>query len=114
MRMSDWSSDVCSSDLRKLVVASSDGRGFMVPEDEVVAQTRAGKQVLNVKGDVEAAACKRVEGDSVAVLGSNRKLLVFPVMELPELTRGRGVEVQRSEELRVGKGGVSRGTLRGF
>ncbi len=79
---------------RKLVVASSDGRGFVVPEDEVLAQTRAGKQVLNVKGDIEAAACRPVEGDSVAVLGSNRKLLIFPVKDLPEMTRGRGVKLQ--------------------
>jgi topoisomerase-4 subunit A len=79
---------------RKLVVASSDGRGFVVAEDEVVAQTRAGKQALNVKGDVEAAVCKPVTGDSVAVIGDNRKLLIFPVAELPEMTRGRGVKLQ--------------------
>jgi topoisomerase-4 subunit A len=79
---------------RKLVVASSDGRGFVVAEDEVVAQTRAGKQALNVKGDVEAAVCKPVTGDSVAVIGDNRKLLIFPVTDLPEMTRGRGVKLQ--------------------
>jgi topoisomerase-4 subunit A len=79
---------------RKLVVASSDGRGFMVPEDDVIAQTRAGKQVLNVKGQVEAAACKVVEGDSLAIIGENRKLLIFPVKELPVMTRGRGVKLQ--------------------
>ncbi len=79
---------------RKLVVASSDGRGFVVPEDEVLAQTRTGKQVLNVKGDIEAEACKPVAGDSVAVLGENRKLLAFPLKELPEMTRGRGVKLQ--------------------
>ncbi len=78
----------------KLVVASSDGRGFIVPEDDVVAQTRTGKQVLNVKGDVEAAACAPVEGDQVAVLGRLRKLLIFALSELPEMTRGRGVKLQ--------------------
>ena len=56
---------------RKLLVASSDGRGFVVNEDEVIAQTRQGKQALNVKGDVEAAACTPAEGDTVAVLGEN-------------------------------------------
>jgi topoisomerase-4 subunit A len=79
---------------RKLIVASSDGRGFMVPEDEVLAQTRSGKQVLNVKGDIEAQVCRQVEGDQVAVIGDNRKLLIFPVKELPEMTRGRGVKLQ--------------------
>jgi len=78
----------------KLVVASSDGRGFIVLEDDVVAQTRTGKQVLNVKGDVEAAACAPVEGDQVAVLGRLRKLLIFALSELPEMMRGRGVKLQ--------------------
>ncbi len=78
----------------KLVVASSDGRGFIVLEDDVVAQTRTGNQVLNAKGDVEAAACAPVEGDQVAVLGRLRKLLIFALSELPEMTRGRGVKLQ--------------------
>ena len=79
---------------RKLVVASSDGRGFVVTEDDVIAQTRGGKQALNVKGDVEAVVCRPVTGDSIAVIGDNRKLLVFPVTELPEMARGRGVKLQ--------------------
>ncbi len=79
---------------RKLIVASSDGRGFIVPEEEVVAQTRNGRQVLNVSGDTEARACCVVEGNSVAVIGENHKLIVFPLEELPEMTRGRGVKLQ--------------------
>lgn len=78
----------------KLIVASSDGRGFVVPEDDVVAQTKNGKQVLNVKGDVEAAACADAEGDHLAVLGKKRKLLIFPLSEVPEMSRGRGVKLQ--------------------
>jgi topoisomerase-4 subunit A len=78
----------------KLVVAASDGRGFIVPEDDVVAQTKSGKQVLNVKGDVEAAACAFVIGDYLAVLGRKRKMLVYPLSELPEMSRGRGVVLQ--------------------
>jgi topoisomerase-4 subunit A len=78
----------------KLVVASSDGRGFLVPEDDVVAQTKAGKQVLNVGKGVEAAACAPVHGDSVAVVGENRKIIIFALDELPEMTRGRGVKLQ--------------------
>ena len=80
---------------RKLLVASSDGRGFVVSEDEVVAQTRTGRQVLNVSGGVEARACAAAEGDSVAVVGENHKLIIFPLSELPEMTRGRGVMLQR-------------------
>ncbi|NNE86213.1 MAG: DNA topoisomerase IV subunit A [Alphaproteobacteria bacterium] len=79
---------------RKLFVAASDGRGFIVPEGEVVAQTRSGKQVLNVRGDIEAQVCTIAKGDHVAVIGDNRKLLIFPLAELPEMTRGRGVKLQ--------------------
>jgi topoisomerase-4 subunit A len=90
---------------RKLLVAASDGRGFVVPEDEVAAQTRTGKQVLNVRGDVEAAVCRVVAGDHVAVVGANRKLLVFPLDELPEMNRGRGNKLQS-----YAKGGLSDAT----
>jgi topoisomerase-4 subunit A len=83
---------------RKLLVASTDGRGFVVPEDEVIAQTKNGKQVLNVAPPVEARVCTPVEGDSVACLGENRKLLLFPLAELPEMTRGRGITLQKYRE----------------
>jgi topoisomerase-4 subunit A len=83
---------------RKLVVASHDGRGFVVPEEEVVAQTRAGKQVLNLAEGVEAQACAAVEGDHLAVIGENRKMIVFPIGELPEMTRGRGVILQKYKD----------------
>ncbi len=79
---------------RKLIVASSAGDGFVVPEDEVVAQTRAGKQVLNVAEGIVAAVCKPVEGDHVVVVGDNRKMLVFPLTDLPEMGRGKGVAAE--------------------
>ncbi|WP_111735315.1 DNA topoisomerase IV subunit A [Roseovarius amoyensis] len=82
----------------RLLVASSAGDGFVVSEDEVVAQTRAGKQVLNVRGDVRAKVCKPVTGDHVACVGENRKVLVFPVSELPEMTRGKGVRLQKYKD----------------
>jgi topoisomerase-4 subunit A len=82
---------------RKFLVAASDGRGFVVPEDDVVAQTRAGKQVLNVGEGITARAVTLVEGDTVAVIGKNRKLLLFPLTELPEMGRGRGVTLQKSK-----------------
>ena len=83
---------------RKLLVASTSGDGFIVPEDEVIAQTRTGKQVLNVRGDVTAHVCKPVNGDHVAVVGENRKVLVFPLSELPEMGRGKGVRLQRYKD----------------
>jgi topoisomerase IV subunit A len=82
---------------RHLIVASSDGYGFVVAEDDCLATTRKGKQVLNVKLPAETQACAVVpEGaDHVAVVGENRKLLVFPVSELPRMSRGRGVRLQK-------------------
>lgn len=80
---------------RKLMVASTAGDGFVVPEKDVIAQTRTGKQVLNVKDDVKAMICKPVDGDHVAVVSKNSRFLVFPVDELPELGRGKGVRLQK-------------------
>ncbi|WP_422048955.1 DNA topoisomerase IV subunit A [Shimia sp.] len=80
---------------RRLLVASSAGDGFVVPEKDVIAQTRTGKQVLNVKDDVKAMICKPVDGDHVAVVSKNARFLVFPVDELPELGRGKGVRLQK-------------------
>ena len=89
----------------KLLVASSAGDGFVVPEDDVIAQTRAGKQVLNVKGDVRARVCSTVTGDHVACVGENRKVLLFPLDELPEMGRGKGVRLQKYKD-----GGMSDAT----
>lgn len=82
---------------RKFVVASDAGRGFIVSEDDVVAQTKNGKQVLNLKTGEEARAlCEIPDGhDHLAVLGTKRKLLIFPLDELPEMSRGQGVMLQR-------------------
>ena len=90
---------------RKLLVASSAGDGFIVNEEDVVAQTRSGKQVLNVRGDVRAVVCKPVTGDSVAVVGENRKVLVFGQDELPQMGRGKGVRLQKYKD-----GGLSDAT----
>jgi len=82
---------------RRLLVASDRGRGFIVEENDVVAQTRGGKQVLNLSAGEEGAACYVVapDADMVAVVGSNRKLLVFPLDDVPTMSRGRGVILQR-------------------
>ncbi|MBE7636891.1 DNA topoisomerase IV subunit A [Sneathiella sp. P13V-1] len=83
---------------RKLLIASTDGRGFIVDENGVIAQTRNGKQTLNVSGDVEAAFCIEAQGDSIAVVGENRKLNCFALEEVSEMTRGRGVTLQRYKD----------------
>ena len=80
------------------LVASSAGDGFVVTEDEIVAQTRTGKQVLNVKPGVTAKVLIPAEGDHVAVVGDNRKLIVFPLAELPEMGRGKGVRLQKYKD----------------
>jgi len=80
---------------RRLLVASSKGHGLQVDEDNVLAAKRGGKQILNVSGDAEAQACTFVDGDMVGVIGDNRKLLVFPLKEVPIMPRGRGVLLQR-------------------
>ncbi len=79
----------------RLIVASTAGDGFVVPEEEILAQTRAGRQAMNLAGAVAAAACKPVAGDHVAVVSQNGRLLVFPLAELPEMARGKGVRLQK-------------------
>ncbi|MEZ5885943.1 MAG: DNA topoisomerase IV subunit A [Paracoccaceae bacterium] len=89
----------------KLIVASDAGDGFLVAMDEVIAQTRAGKQVMNLSDGAVMAAVKPVAGDHVAIVSKNRKLLVFPISELPEMGRGKGVRLQKYNMAR-GRQGV--------
>lgn len=86
----------------KRLIASDLGNGFIVAEKDVIANTRKGKQVLNVSGAVEAKLCVPAVGDMVAVMGQNRKLLVFPADQLPEMGRGKGVRLQKYKD-----GGIS-------
>ena len=83
---------------RKLLVVSREGYGFTVPEAEVAANTRKGKQVMNVKAPDEAVRCLTVSGDHVAIVGENRKMLVFPLAQVPEMARGKGVRLQRYKD----------------
>jgi topoisomerase-4 subunit A len=78
----------------RYLVAGSDGKGFLVKGEDLLAEKRTGKQVLNVDPPAEAAVCAPAEGDSIAVIGENRKLLIFPIDQVPEMTRGRGVQLQ--------------------
>lgn len=80
---------------RKFLVASRDGQGFVVREEDCVANTRKGKQVLNVAPPNEARALCVVAGDQVAAIGDNRKMVIFPLDQVPEMARGRGVRLQR-------------------
>ena len=86
------------ADGSRLLVAASTGHGLIVPVDAAFAQTRSGKQVLNISGLARAVACCVVKGDMVATVGVNRKLLAFPLSEVPEMTRGKGVILQRFKE----------------
>ncbi|MGQ0611803.1 MAG: DNA topoisomerase IV subunit A [Paracoccaceae bacterium] len=89
----------------RFLVASSAGDGFVVPAEELLAQTRAGKQVMSLSGGARTALCRKVAGDAVAVVGDNRKLLVFALSELPEMARGKGVRLQKYKD-----GGLSDAT----
>jgi topoisomerase-4 subunit A len=85
---------------RKLLIGSTAGHGFIVPEDEVLASTRKGKQVLNVDASDEAKLCVPIApgADYVATIGDNRKMLIFPIEEINEMTRGKGVILQRIKD----------------
>ncbi len=82
---------------RQLLVASSIGKGFVIDEEDVIAQTKGGKNILN-PGKGKAIACRMVEGDHVAVIGTHRKLLVFPIDQIPPMKRGQGVTLQKYKD----------------
>ena len=83
---------------QKYLLASSAGDGFIVPSEELLAQTKAGKAVLTVRDGVKTAVCTPVTGDTIAVVGDNRKMLVFPLSELPEMAKGKGVRLQKYKD----------------
>ncbi|WOJ88985.1 DNA topoisomerase IV subunit A [Methylocapsa polymorpha] len=82
----------------KMLVSASDGRGFTASQDEMIGGTRKGKQLINVDEPAKAALVVAAEGDHVAVIGENRKLLVFPLDQVPEMARGKGVRLQRYKD----------------
>ena len=88
---------------QKMIVVSSDGRGFIVVADDLIAQTKNGKQVLNVSGKAKAYQCAPIAPghDHVATIGTNRKMLVFALEELPDMNRGKGVILQKFKEGRL-------------
>ncbi|MDP5110790.1 MAG: DNA topoisomerase IV subunit A [Rickettsiaceae bacterium] len=87
---------------QKLLLASNNGKGFIVSSDDLVASTKGGKQILNLSKDNKCIVCTPVEGDMVAVIGTNRKLIVFGIDELPEMKRGQGVILQKYRDAKLG------------
>ena len=83
---------------RKLLLAATSGHGFITSEDDAIAMTKNGKRVMNVKPGIEAAVARPLTGDHVAVIGENRKLLIFALSEVPEMARGQGVYLQRYKD----------------
>ena len=83
---------------RKMLAATSDGRGFIVGQDEMIGGTRKGKVLMNPDEGAKAALLVPAEGDHVAVVGENRKLVVFPLDQVPEMSRGKGVRLQRYKD----------------
>ena len=108
---------------RRLLVAASSGNGFITNEDDAIAMTKKGKQVMNVKPGIEAVSCHAVPGDAdiVAVIGENHKLLLFPLSEVTEMGRGQGVFLQKYNASHLsdaiaynGKDGLKDGNGRAF
>src|SRR6185437_8226912 len=82
----------------KMLIATTDGRGFIVPQDELPSSTRKGRALIGVDAPAKANVIVPADGDHVATIGENRKLLVFPVSQLPEMARGKGVRLQRYKD----------------
>lgn len=81
-----------------LIVAADKGHGFKINADNIIAQTKSGKHIINVKGDNKAKVCKKIDGDTIAVVGNNRKLILYSIDEVPELNKGKGVILQRYKD----------------
>ena len=80
------------------IIASTDGKGFMVDENHLLAQTRNGRKIMNLADGETAIFCKKIVGDMIAIVGENRKLLIFPIEEIPSMARGRGVTLQKYKD----------------
>ena len=80
------------------LIASNTGKGFLVDENHIIAQTRNGRKIMNLGDGEKTVFCKKITGDMVAAIGDNRKLLVFKVEEIPTMARGRGVTLQKYKD----------------
>lgn len=102
--------DIGSSDIvnilahktkQKILMASNNGKGFLVESDDLIAQTKGGKQVMNVSGDNKCVVASKAEGDMIACVGTNRKLLVFTTEEIPVMKKGQGVTLQKYRDAQL-------------
>ena len=80
------------------VIASNMGKGFVVDENHLIAQTRNGRKIMNLAEGEKAVFCRKITGDMIAVVGDNRKLLIFKIEEIPTMARGRGVTLQKYKD----------------
>ena len=87
---------------RKILLAANNGKGFIVSSDDLIASTKSGKQVMHLSGNNKCLVCTPIDGDMVAVIGTNRKLLVFALDEIPEMKRGQGVMLQKYRDAQLG------------
>jgi topoisomerase IV subunit A len=89
-----------ASSAKRMLVAASDGKGFVVKMEDIIAETRKGRQVVNLRPGAKLVAVRRIaaDHDSVAAVGDNRKLVIFPLVELPEMGRGQGVTIQKYKD----------------
>ena len=83
---------------KKYIVASSVGNGFIVNSNDMLSNRKSGKQVLNIKDNQKSIICKKITGDSVVAIGENKKMLVFSLNDLPQLSRGKGVRIQKYKD----------------
>ncbi len=81
-----------------VILASESGHGFKIKTTNLVAQTKSGKQIINVKGNNKAKICRKITGDTIAIVGNNRKLITYSIEEVPELNKGKGVILQRYKD----------------
>ena len=80
------------------IIASNTGHGFVVDENHLIAQTRNGRKIMNLADNEKAILCRKITGDMVAIIGDNRKLLIFKIEEIPTMARGRGVALQKYKD----------------
>ena len=81
-----------------VIIASDTGHGFKTQTSNLIAQTKSGKQIINVRGENKAKVCKKINGDTLAIVGNNRKLIIYSIQEVPVLNRGKGVILQRYKD----------------
>ena len=86
---------------KKAILASSSGNGFIINNDDMVSNRKSGKLILNIKEGEKASFCKHIIGSHIVIIGQNKKMLIFPIEELPQMSKGKGVRLQKYKDLGV-------------